>query len=91
MRGIPSSVKKEELKIFKEQTRVRGTVKADILEGYPSCPNLVAASVYDTKPVQMLSMTCKELKWNRQDKLVYNVDTGQVELINFLRLNTINS
>ena len=38
----------------------------------------------------MLSMTCKELKWDRQEKLVYNVDTGQVELINFLRLNTID-
>ena len=90
MCGIPSSVKQEEVKNCKEQIRVRGTVKSAILEGDPSCPNLVAASVYDTKPVQMLSMTCKELKWNRQEKPVYNVDTGQVELINFLRLNTIN-
>ena len=69
--------------------RVRGTAKADILEGDPSCPNLVAVSVYYTKPVHVLSMICKELKWNRSEKPLYNVDTGQVELINFLRLNTI--
>ena len=91
MRGIPSSVKQEEVKNSKEQIRVRGTVKAAILEGDLSCPNLVAASVYITKPVHIISMTCKELKWNKQEKPVYNVDTGQVELINFLRLNTINS
>ena len=70
MRGIPSSVKQEEVKNRKEQIRVRGTVKAAILEGYPSCPNLVAASVYETKPVNMLNWTCKELKWNRQEKPV---------------------
>ena len=78
------------MKNRKEKIRVRGTIKAAILEGDPSCPNLVAASVCGTKPVHMLSMTCKELKWNMQEKPVYNVDTGQVELINFLRLNTIN-
>ena len=39
----------------------------------------------------MPSITCRELKWNRQEKPVYNVDTGKVELIKFLRLNTINS
>ena len=73
MCGIPSSVKQEEVKNCKEQIKVKGTVKAAVLEGDPSCPNLVAASVYDTKPVHMLSMTRKEIKWNRQEKPVYNV------------------
>ena len=39
--------------------------------------------------VHMLNMTCKELKWDRQEKPVHNVDMSQFELINVLRLNTI--
>ena len=47
----------EEVKNCKEKVKVRGIVKADILEVDLSCHNLVATSVYDTKSVHMLSMT----------------------------------
>ena len=68
MRWIPLAVIQDEVKNPKMQYTVRGTVKAAVLEGDPSCPNLVATSVYDSKLVHMLSMTCQELKWNRQEK-----------------------
>ena len=55
-RGIPPSVLQEEVKNITQQRDVRGTVKAAVLEGDLGCPNLVASSVYDTKPVHYLSM-----------------------------------
>ena len=62
-RGIPACVLQEEVKNCKEQLKVHGTVKAAILVGNPGCPNLIALSVYDTKPVYYLSMISNSIKW----------------------------
>jgi hypothetical protein len=87
-RGLPGSVLQEEEKNKDRQLGVRGTVKAAVLLGDAGCPGLVANSVYDTKPVHFLSMICEEIKWIKKHRLVYNCDTGKVESMYFLRLNT---
>ena len=63
MHGLPKYVLQEEQKSHENQLKVRGTVKAAVLKGDANCPDLVALSVYDTKPVHFLSMFCKEIKW----------------------------
>lgn len=35
-------------------------------------------------------MACRKLVWKVKKKLVYNVDLGKQEMMEFLRLNTIN-
>ena len=45
MHGIPPSVVQVEQKSRKDQIKVRGTVKAAILEGDDACPNLLACSI----------------------------------------------
>jgi hypothetical protein len=87
MRGLPSCVLQEEKSNKKDQMRVRGTVKAAILKGDPDCPDLVATSVYDTKPVHFLSMSCSSIRWIIKTRLVYCVDTQTTETLEFLRLN----
>ena len=62
-RGIPPSVLQEEATTKETMLQKRGTVKAAVLEGDDNCKNLVASSVYDTKPVHYLSMVCTCLKW----------------------------
>ena len=89
MCGIPPSVLQVEQKSRKYQIKVRGTFKAALLAGYTACPNLVACSIYDTKPVHYLSMVCDTLKWVVIDKPCFNVETGMVETLRFLRINTI--
>ena len=59
-------------------------------KGDPEYPNLVASSVYDAKPVRYLSMVSGEVKWAEVNKDVYNVDSGEVEQLKFLRLGHIN-
>jgi hypothetical protein len=76
-RGLPSCVLQEELKNAKEAEKVRGLTKAAVLEGDAECPNLVAFSVYDTKLVHFLSMSCSELKWIEKVKLVFNKKEGR--------------
>lgn len=90
LRGIPKCVMQDEVKNRTEQLLVRGTVKAAVLEGDPSCPNLLASSVYDTKPVHYLSMATDKLQWTEVSKAVYNIDSGEVEYLRFLRMNTIH-
>ena len=85
MRGVPKYVVQKEVKNRKQQISVRGTVKAAVLEGDPDCPNLVASSVYDAKPVHYLSMVSEKIKWVEIVKDYYNVDNGEVEQIKFLR------
>ena len=62
IRGIPQYFKQEEFKSRKGQLEVRGTVKTTVLRDDTDCPNLVASSVYDTKPVHFLSMVCQQLR-----------------------------
>ena len=72
------------------QLRVRGTAKAAVLKGDVDCPNLIAASVYDTKPVHYLSMISKNIQWVEKATKVYNVDTNEVEELKFLRMGFID-
>ena len=90
MRGIPAVVKQEEVKNRKKKIQVRGTVKAAILQGDKECPGLVASSIYDKKPVHFLSMVCTKIKWVEKIRKVYNVDTGLIETMKFLRMNNID-
>ena len=61
-----------------------------LLQGDTKCPDLVASSIYDTKPVHFLSMVCTEIKWLLKPRQVYNVDTGIIETIKCLRMNNID-
>ena len=61
MHGLPKCIYQEEQKIKEKLLMVRGTVKAAVLKGDKQCPDLVAASVYDTKPVHFLLMACKKM------------------------------
>ena len=63
MRGIPGCVFQEEQKSRKKQLEVRGTTKLAIMKVDPKCPDLIATSVYDTKPVHYLRMSSEKLKW----------------------------
>ena len=61
MRVIPGCDVQEEQKSRKKQLEVRETIESAIMKGDPKCPDLIATSVYDTKPVQNLIISNKEL------------------------------
>lgn len=54
IRGVPECVKQEVVANRKEQVKVRGTVKAAVLQGNGKCPDLVCCSVYDSKHVHFI-------------------------------------
>ena len=54
--------KKEDLLV------TRGTMKAAVLVGDSSCPSLVAASLYDSKPVYLISNACNKVEWTKKER-----------------------
>ena len=65
-RGLLDCVLQEEKATKTEQVNVRGTVKDAKLNGDPGCPNLLAVSVYDTKPVHFLSAAAEKIEWREK-------------------------
>ncbi len=84
-RGLPKSVIQEEAKTKSQQDKMRGTTKAAVLTGDPEVPDLLAFSVYDTKPVHFLSMACTGLKWIEKKRRVFNKETSSNVSMAFLR------
>ncbi len=84
MRGLPKCVLQEEKKKRSDCLAVRGTVNAAVLVGDPKMPDLVASSVYDTKPVHFLSTCCESIKWIVKERPIFNVDTGSSSCASFV-------
>jgi hypothetical protein len=86
-RGVPQLVCQEEVIKKSIEATVRGTVKAAVLEGDPDCPNLVAVSVYDTKPVHFISMVSECIEWITKSRKMWNKAVQALVSVEFLRLN----
>ena len=53
----------------KELLRHIGTLKAAVLTGDPKCKYLVVVSLYDTKPVYLLSIIWENIQWTKHDRI----------------------
>ncbi len=67
-RGLPKCEIQQEVENKNLQAKVRGTTKAAVLEGDSECPDIMAFSVYDTKPVNFLSTACSSLTWREKPR-----------------------
>jgi hypothetical protein len=74
----------------RQQMAVRGTVKAAMLKGDKDCPDLLAVSIYDTKPVHFISMVAEKIDWLKKSRSVYDPDQSKMVALNYLRLNMID-
>ncbi len=59
------------------------------MKDYRDCPDLLAASVYDTKLVHLLSMALDCVEWNVTQKKLWNEKAKKKSFIKFLCLNMI--
>ena len=57
-RGIPPCITQEAVTKKEDLLRTRCTMEAAVLTGDSDCPGLVATSLYDSKPVYLLSNAC---------------------------------
>ena len=89
-KGIPDQIIQREVKGKARQDTVRGTVKVEVRTGDPICPNILACSIYDTKPVHVISTVAKEVAWWNIRRKVYLEDKNTFKESFFKRLNVIS-
>ena len=90
-RGLPKCVIQLNKTQESEAAKVRGTTRAAVLKGDSLCENLVAVSVYDTKPVHFLSMMCDNIKWVKKSRLIYDKKLNKKVKVVYYRLNVNDS
>ncbi len=91
VRGLPPSVRQLKEKNVKEAQKVRGCTAAARLVNLSDCPDLFAISVYDTKPVHMLSAVEESMYWVLKTRKVWSAVHREICEIGFLRLNFIDN
>ena len=90
-RGFPSGVVQSEEKNVRKAALLRGATKAARLVNTPECPDLLAALVYDTKPVHILSTAADCIKWVEKKREMWSDITNEMTTIAFLWLNLIEN
>jgi hypothetical protein len=89
-RGLPPSARQVEEKNVKEAMKKRGTTAAARLVNSVDCPDLFAASFYDTKPVHMLLTVKESMYWVAKKRKVWLAVHREIREIGHLRLNFID-
>lgn len=90
LRGIPSIIKQDEVTTKSNLEKVRNTVKVAVLKGDEVIKDLVAVSIYDTKPVYLLSNACERVEWVSKEKKVFDSNQNKMFPLKFHRLNVID-
>ena len=89
-RGLPECVLMTAETTDARAKQRRGEVKAAVLKDAEKMKDMVAFSVYDTKPVHFISTAAKSLKWIPIKRKVWDVNSGKMVEIKFLRTELQN-
>ena len=87
LHGLPTFIVKDECTTPIAASQYHVTLKSTVLKNDPECKGLISVSVYDIKPVHLLSISSDSLEWTNKYHMVYfNVQKNMLRLY-FLRLN----
>ena len=88
--GVAEAIIQQEVKSKKKQDEVRGEVKLAVMKGDATCPDVLACSLYDTKPVHIISTVADNIKWTPINKKFYiKIEKKSVDMT-FHCLNVIH-
>ena len=89
-RGLPKDIIQKEGKNKNECRELRGTTKAAFLQGDDTTPKLLSCSIYDTKPVHLITSANTDIKWVVKNKKIWDKNKKHYEQVQFMRLNLID-
>ena len=89
-RGFPPSVKQDEEKNANKADALKGTTKAAILKNSADTPDMIAVSVYDNKPVHLMSTVCEKVEWVEKRRKVWCAAARANQMMSHMRLNLID-
>eukprot|EP00978_Attheya_sp_CCMP212_P020173 scaffold57390_cov45-Attheya_sp.AAC.1 len=90
-RGLPSHVLQKEVKSRASQDAMRGAVKVALLKNDPEeVPNVIACSIYDTKPVHFSTTVAPKVDWIVKERKVWSEAKLSNVHIKSFRLNLVD-
>ena len=89
-RGLPKDIIQKEGKTKRDRRNLRGTLKAALLKGDDTTPKILSCSIYDTKPVHIITSANTDIKWVVKSKKIWDKSQKQSRDVRFMRLNLID-
>ena len=89
-RGFCEEVIQREGKNQKRAKALRGMTMAARLVSCPGCPDLLSVSIYDTKPVNIISTLEDDIHWVEKKRKVWSEVHKDIKIIGFPWLNAID-
>ena len=68
---------------------MRGTIKVKVTKNNDICPNIVYASLYNTKLVHLISTIHSDVLWENKSRRVYSKEEVKHVAIQLKRVNLI--
>jgi len=89
-RGVPKEVVQPVILDEKKAEQQRGKTICAVLKDDPTCPDLLVCSVYDTKPVHIMSTCATTVDWTTLTRKVWSTTEKKTVTIKYLHLNLID-
>ena len=71
-RGIPKCIEQVDVTKKEDLAQTRGTLNVAELLGDAKAPGIISISLYDTKPVYIISVAREEIKWLKKDRKLFD-------------------
>ncbi len=89
--GVPDSVLQKKETYVKLAESLQEMTKVARYDNLLGCSDMLVASVYDTKPVQLLSIVMESIEWKVKEKRVWNQQEKKKTKLWFLCLTMVVS
>ena len=76
-RGLPKCIMQEEVTRKEDLQKQRGTLKVAQLVNDPACNGFLSLSLYNQKPVYLLSNVCNNVEWVKKERIVWHKVKGK--------------
>jgi hypothetical protein len=76
-RGVLMAIIQKEKKNRDCAEKLWGTTHAARLANFPGCPDILAVSTYNTKPVHILSTVAESVEWIAKERKVWDANKNK--------------
>lgn len=89
-RGVPKCIEQLDVTKKEDLAKARGTLKVSELVGDEQMKGLVAISLYDSKPVYLMTTASEEIVWVKKERKLFDKNLMELVPAPFFRINVID-
>ena len=89
-RGVPKCIEQLDVTKKEDLAKTRGTLKVSELVGDEQMKGLVAISLYDSKPVYLMTTASEKIVWVKKERKLFDKNLMELVPAPFFRVNVID-